>query len=128
MKPTLEASLKKNYLKCTQGLYGNDYCPECLWNQQRKICEVHQRYTCNVSEKLEPTLKAGLKKDKFVQLQWTTKQIQCVYMNTHRDCAGMRTVQNISGSDKEKFVKYTKDKPATYQDKNQHWKPDSKPF
>jgi hypothetical protein len=27
----------------------------------------------------------------------------------------MTTVQNISGSDKEKFLKFTKDKPATYQ-------------
>jgi hypothetical protein len=36
---------------------------------------------------------------------------------------GLTFILNSSGIDKEQFEKYTKDKPATYQDKNQHWKP-----
>jgi hypothetical protein len=51
-----------------------------------------------------------------------TKPFYFVDLNAQEDRMGMTTVLNVSGIDKEKFVKYTEDKPATYQDWSRTWK------
>ena len=52
-------------------------------------------------------------------LSQTVESNQSFFVQAER--MGMTTVLNVSGIDKEEFVRYTEEKPATYQDWSRTW-------